>query len=119
MGLLHNLKAIFHDDWCSRCRTPMHEYYRQLYMLPVTVDHYVSHKDADYFIQNLIKVKRKADIPPGTYACGAIVYRCPACGHRLVKLSVFLPVRDQEKFEDYIYFEQGEMDDFLYAGRNG
>ena len=42
------------------------------------------------------------------------VYRCPQCAHRAVKLTVFLPVRDQEKTEQLLYFEDGEMDDFIW-----
>lgn len=48
------------------------------------------------------------------YACGAILYECPECGHRAVKLSIFLPVRDVEKPEDAFYFENGELDDFIW-----
>ena len=48
------------------------------------------------------------------YACGIHVYRCPQCGHHAVKLTVFLPVRDQEKVEQLLYFEDGEMDDFIH-----
>lgn len=82
-------------------------------MLPMMVGHYTSHKDPEYYRKNLRKVNRKADIPVGTYACGMIVYRCPACSHRTVKLSIFLPVRDQEKYEDGFLFENGELDDLI------
>lgn len=91
----------------------MDEVNRSLYMLPMYVGNYVSHKDANYYKKNLRKVDRKKDIPPGVYACGIISYKCPKCSHRMVKLSIFLPVRDQEKYEDFIYFENGELDDFL------
>ena len=47
------------------------------------------------------------------YACGAVMYECPECGHRLVKLSIFLPVRGQEKYEDTVWFQNGEMDNFM------
>lgn len=82
-------------------------------MLPMMVGHYVAHKDADYYKKNLVPVDKKADIPTGMYACGIIEYKCPKCCHRAVKLSIFLPVRDQEKPEDAYLFENGEMDDFL------
>lgn len=82
-------------------------------MLPMTVGHYYSHQDAKYYKQNLIKINKKADIPIGTYACGIISYQCPNCGYKLTKLSIFLPVRDQEKYEEYIYFKNGELDEFL------
>ena len=59
-------------------------------------------------------VEKKAQIPTGMYACGMHVYRCPQCAHRAVKLTVFLPVRDQEKTEQLLYFEDGEMDDFIW-----
>lgn len=114
MGFLRKIKAAFHDDWCSKCQTQMDETFRQLYMLPMMVGHYSAHKDAEYYKRNLKKVERKADIPTGVYACGAIAYRCPECGHQIVKLSIFLPVRDQEKYEDGYLFENGELDDFLW-----
>lgn len=113
MGFFRKIRAVFHDDWCSKCQTKMEERKRQLYKLPMMVGHYTSHEEADYYKKNLIKVNRKADIPIGQYACGMIVYECPECGHRPVKLSIFLPVRDQEKPEDAMYFENGEMNDFI------
>jgi len=115
MGLLRKIKAAFHDDWCSICQTQMNETSRQLYMLPMTVGHYCSHRDAEYYKRNLRKVSCKADIPVGVYACGAIAYRCPECGHRMIKLSIFLPVRDKEMDEDAMIFENGELDELLQA----
>lgn len=114
MGFLRKIRGVFHDDWCSKCQSKMDERKRQLYSLPMMVGHYVSHENAEYYKNNLRKVSRKADIPTGQYACGMIVYECPECGHRAVKLSVFLPVRDQEKLEEGLYFEKGEMDDFIW-----
>ncbi len=113
MGILRKMRAIFHDDWCSQCQATMEEKNRKLYMLPMMVGHYTSHKQADYYKQNLIRVNKKADIPTGNYACGMIAYTCPNCGHTAVKLSIFLPVREQEKFEEAFLFENGEMDSFL------
>lgn len=113
MGFFRKFCANFHDDWCSKCQNVMEERSRKLYMLPMMVGHYVSHKNPEYYKQNLIPVNRKADIPTGNYACGIIAYRCPECFHKAVKLSIFLPVREQEKYEDTFYFENGEMDDFV------
>ncbi len=113
MGFLRKLRSNFHDDWCSECQNVMEERSRKLYMLPMMVGHYVSHNEPEYYKQNLILVNCKADIPTGKYACGIIAYRCPECFHKAVKLSIFLPVRDQEKYEDVFYFKNGEMDDFV------
>lgn len=113
MGLFKKARLLFHDDLCPSCMEKMEERGKQLYMLPMMVGHYVSHSSALYYKKNLIKVHRKADIPIGQYACGINAYKCLSCGYRKVKLSVFLPVRDQEKYEDTIYFENGELDDFL------
>ncbi len=65
--------------------------------------------DSDY----ILTVISKVDISVGMYACGIIEYKCSKCCHRAVKLSIFLPVRDQEKPEDVYLFENGELDDFL------
>ncbi len=113
MGFLRKFRAVFHDDWCRKCQSQMEEKNRQLYMLPMTVGHYISHENADYYKKNLMKVNCKADIPTGTYACGMIHYHCPECGHNATKLSIFLPVRDVEKNEDAFLFDNGEMDDFI------
>lgn len=113
MGVLKKIRSIFHDNWCKEGSTEMLEKHRQLYMLPMTVGNYVSHKEANYYKKNLIRVNRKADIETGKYACGIISYKCPNCGHRMTKLCIFLPVRDQEKHEENVYFEHGELDDFL------
>lgn len=113
MGLIKKIKTFFHDDMCNNCQIQMEEKKRQLYALPMMVGHYIEHKDADYYRKNLHKVNRKADIPAGMYACGAVMYECLECGYKLTKLSIFLPVRDQEKYEDTICFENGELDDFL------
>lgn len=114
MSFFRKIRSIFHGDWCKECTEVMDITKKQLYMLPVLVDHYISHNDATYYKNNLIKVNRKADIPIGYYACGITVYCCPKCDYKCVKLSIFLPVRDQEKYEDTVYFENGEMDDFIY-----
>lgn len=114
MGPFRKMRQIFHDDWCSRCTAEMEVIRKQLYMMPMYVGHYVSHEEPEYYKKNLIPVSKKADIPTGRYACGAITYRCPNCGHRAVKLDIFLPVRGVEKREDARYYERGEMDDFLW-----
>ncbi len=113
MGMFRKMRSIFHDDWCTKCQNQMDEMDRKLYMLPMTVGHYSSHKEAEYYKKNLYRVNRKSEIPAGQYACGIVSYKCPSCGHRIVKLSIFLPVRDQEKYEDTIFFEHGELDLFL------
>ncbi len=113
MGVFRKIYAFFHDDCCSQCQTKMEERKRQLYRLPMMVGHYTSHADAEYYKRHLMKVHQKADIPVGNYACGMIVYECPECGHRPVKLSIFLPVRDEEKHEETLYFDNGEMEDFI------
>lgn len=61
----------------------------------------------------MIRVDKKADIPIGYYACGIYQYQCPNCKESLVKLSIFLPVRDQEKIEEIMYFKKGELDSFI------
>lgn len=113
MGILRKIRAPFHEDWCKKCTSAMTVTKKELFMLPVLVGHYVSHEDAEYYKKNLIKVSKKADIPTGYYGCGIFKYRCPDCGHERVRLKVFLPVRDVEKFEDMIYFENGEIDSIL------
>lgn len=114
MGVFRKMRAAFHDDWCSMCQTQMVEKGRKLFALPnMTVGHYVSHKEPEYYYKNLRAVSRKADIPSGMYACGLISYQCPQCGHHAVKASIFLPVRDQEKTEENILFEKGELDNLL------
>ena len=74
------------------------------------VGHYVSHSEQVYQIKNVTQVNKKEVIHTGQYACGIIAYKCPECLHEAVKLSVFLPVRDVEKYEDAFLFENGEVD---------
>ena len=113
MSLFKKMRSVFHDDWCSQCQNEMDIIHKQLFMLPhVIVGHYQSHEDANYYKQNLVKVNKKKDIPTGTYACGMHEYRCPICGHQAVKLTVFLPVRVEEKVEEVLYFDNEEMDNF-------
>ena len=115
MGLFKRMRAIFHDDWCSQCQHQMDVLKKQLYALPtMRVGHYTAHEEPEYYKENLIPVEKKAQIPTGMYACGIHVYQCPQCGHRAVKLTVFLPVREEEKVEQALYFEKGELDDFLW-----
>lgn len=114
MGLIKKFKAKFLDNCCSTCGCQVLECRRQLYMLPMSVGNYISHKEADYYREQLQKVDRKADIPTGIYACGAVEYQCSECGRRAVQLQIFLPVRDQEKYEDTVWFFNGELDDVLW-----
>ena len=113
MGLLKKLRCLFNDDICSKCGGTNDQTFKQLYLLDQMVGHYVCHEDANYYKKNIIKVEKKSDIPTGMYACGIIEYTCRNCNNKIVKLSVFLPVRDQEKYEEYIYFKNGELDEFL------
>lgn len=115
MGLFRKLRGVFHDDWCSQCQNEMDVVHKQLFALPeLTVGHYVTHDDAAYYKKNLVKIQKKAEVPTGMYACGMHVYQCSMCGHKAVKLTVFLPVREEEKVEQVLYFDKGEMDDFVY-----
>lgn len=114
MTLFRQLRERFHDDWCSRCTKEMEIERKQLYAMPEQlVGHYVSHTDAEYYKTHLTPVTRKADIPPGMYACGLILYRCPYCGHTAVKLTAFLPVRGEEMISEALYFEDCSLDQFL------
>ncbi|EOS23851.1 hypothetical protein C806_02637 [Lachnospiraceae bacterium 3-1] len=120
MGIFRKMRAAFHDDWCNLCQSEMDVMHKQLYAMPdVTVDHYVSHESADYYRKHLVPVEKKAQIPAGMYACGFHIYRCPNCGHRRTKLTTFLPVRDQEKIEEILFFDHGELDDFIYQSQTG
>lgn len=113
MGLLQNLRARFCDDYCDRCKTKAPVAGQRLFALPMTVGNYCSHKDASYYLRNLHPVSGKADIPAGYYACNAIRYRCADCGRQFVKLSIFLPVREQEKFEESLLFREGELNEMV------
>ncbi len=113
MGIFRKIKASLLDDWCGTCQVPMDVTLRRLYTLPMTVGHYIPHKDAEYYRRNLSRAACRADIPAGVYACEAIAYRCPGCGRRIVMLSIFLPVRDLDKWQDSYLFSRGELDDFL------
>ncbi len=117
MGIIKKFKSLLHDDWCSNCQIQMTENYKQLFMLPMSVGHYISHKNADYYKKNLVKVNSKKEIPISIYACGIKKYRCSKCGKSLVQLSIFLPVRDQEKYEETIYYKNGELDTFIEDNR--
>lgn len=94
---------------------------KKLFAMPnLTVGHYISQSKnftelgTEYLKKKLVPVDSKADIPTGMYACGIIAYKCAQCGHRAVKASIFLPVRDQELVEENLYFENGEIDGFIW-----
>ena len=115
MGLIDKWLRKYQDDWCRECRCEMEKARKQLFALPgMSVGHYEEHKEAAYYKEALHLVDKKADIPAGMYACGAIQYRCPQCGKRVTVLDPFLPVRDEEKHEGTVVFANGEMDDFLW-----
>jgi len=115
MGVFDTIKSKLRIDWCSSCHIEMDVEHKQLYALPdMTVGHYVRHENADYYKSHLIPIEKKAQLAPGVYACGLHVYRCSRCGRRVVNLTPFLPVRDQEKYEQNVAFENGELDDFIY-----
>ncbi len=91
---------------------------KQLYALPMTVGHYEEHNDAEYYLYNAIKVNRKADIPTGVYACGTYVYECPQCHKKFTKITVFLPVRDQEQYEGAFIFEDPRLENMILNGKD-
>lgn len=86
---------------------------KQLYALPMMVGHYESIDDPNYYVQNLIKVQKKSDIPTGCYACGTYLYHCPKCNKTVAKLTIFLPVRDQEQIEESHLMDNTELINFL------
>lgn len=115
MGFLRRIRAVFHENWCNLCQSEMDVMHKQLYALPdLTVGHYSSHESPEYYRKHLVPVTKKAEIPAGIYACGLHAYRCPQCGHRRVQLTVFLPVREEEKTEEILFFDHGELDDLIY-----
>lgn len=114
MSFLDKLKSKFKDDWCEKCTKPMELRKKQLFMLPtMTVGHYVSHDDPNYYLKNMLKVNKKADIPVGFYACGTYLYHCPTCGRDIAKITVFLPVRDQEQIEESFLYEDKDLISFI------
>lgn len=118
MGLIGKLKAKFCDDYCSKCQHKMDVAAVSLYALPdMMVGHYVIHKDPGYYKKHLVPIRQKSQVPAGMYACSIQVYQCPQCGHRPVKMRVFLPVREEEKTEQMFYFENGEMNDFIFGAQ--
>lgn len=119
MGLIKKLKSKIFDNCCSQCQNEMNITGQWLFALPeMRVGHYVRHEDADYYKKHLVPIMQKSQIPAGMYACNLYVYQCPSCGHQAVKLVVFLPVREEEKLEQGLYFEKGEMDDFVFGVQN-
>lgn len=115
MGIFRKMRAMFHEDWCSLCQSEMDVMHKQLFALPdVTVGHYCSHEEPGYFREHLVPVGKKSQIPAGMYACGLHQYRCPQCGNRRTKLTVFLPVREEEKIEEILFFDHGELDGLIY-----
>ena len=79
MGLIDKWLRKYQDDWCRECRCEMEKARKQLFALPgMSVGHYEEHKEAAYYREELHLVDKKADIPAGMYACGAIQYRCPS-----------------------------------------
>lgn len=114
MSFFDKLKSKFKDDWCEKCAKPMQLQKKQLFMLPtMTVGHYVSHDDPNYYLKNLVKVNKKADIPTGFYACGTYLYHCPTCQRDVAKLVVFLPVRDQEQVEEAFLYDDKDLLNFI------
>ncbi len=114
MGIFQKLKAALKDDWCSGCTVQMDEVGKQLYALPsMTVGHFQDIEDPNYYVQNLVKIQKKAEIPAGVYACGTYLYHCPQCGKTVAKLVVFLPVRDQEQVDGAHLFENKALIGFL------
>lgn len=114
MSFLRKARALLHDDWCQKCTNPMELKRKQLYMLPtMTVGHFEDIEDPNYYVQNLVKISKKAEIPAGFYACGTYLYHCPHCNKDIAKLTVFLPVRDQEQVDGAHLFEDATFIDFL------
>ena len=117
--MLDWLKRIFFGDGCSKCgsRVPPVLINKRLFALPtMTVGHSThlwEEGAAEYLIQHLVPISKKAEIPAGMYACGVVSYRCPECGYHWVQADIFLPVRDQEKHEQNIWFKNGELDCLL------
>ncbi len=105
MSIFKKAKAWLLDDWCTECVTQMNLRKKQLFCLPMTVGHFTDYEDPHYYTTHLTKVSKKADIPVGVYACGAHLYQCPKCQKKLVKLTIFLPVRDQEQIDGIHVFD--------------
>lgn len=113
MGVFSAITKRFKSNWCGNCKTEMATMYKRLYWMPMTVGHYAEHKDAGYYLKNLKPLMNIAQIPAGYYACDASMYRCSGCGRRITVMTPFLQVRNEEKTESHIIFENGELDNLF------
>lgn len=110
MGLLDKLKAKLRDDWCADCSRKLEiQGEPRIYSLPMMVGQYREHDDPVYYLRNLRPVFDIKSLPNGQYASRMTILRCPGCGCRRERLSIFLPVRGEEKFESVHFFENDEL----------
>ncbi len=114
MGWMGKLYACFHRNCCESCLCEQDLVREQLYALPtMQVGRYIRCSDVRYYRRALEKVRSKTEIPTGMYACRIQKYLCPKCGKKMVRLTIFLPVRDKEMVEQVLYYNDGEMDGFI------
>ncbi len=93
------------DRWCIKCQCSMELIQRQSCILPARI---LSNDPLRRDVSNYGKYLKKAgdgDTPAGFHACGVHLYRCPECGRRKARLTLFLPSGQ----ESYL-FERGELD---------
>ncbi len=116
MGILSNIVKKNSVLWCKDCKCDTVIIKNRLYFIPIRVG-YAMPKDkeiARYFLNKLVPISSKADIPAGFHAGNAKRYRCPSCGKYTDTVEVFLPVRDMEKYERTYFFKDGELDNLRY-----
>ncbi len=93
------------DRWCIKCQCSMDLAARQSCALPKVVVHSKDRWESSNYGKHLIKLGQDEAVPPECYGCGAHLYRCPECGRRKARLTLFFPDGQQV----YTY-EHGELD---------
>ncbi len=86
MSILRKMRAVFHDD-CVKLHGSYGSQKITTVFLPQMVGNYVSHKNAAYYKNSLIKVNKKADIPTGIMPAVHIFIPLSDCGYKFIKLS--------------------------------
>ncbi len=110
MGLFDKLLKKAGPTWCKTCKNERDLIAKQLYFMPKTVSSTMpAAEDFQYFLDNLVPIKTKSEIPTSFCAAGLKRYRCPTCGASRDFLEVFMPVRGEERFITAYHFYNGEL----------
>ncbi len=105
---------VFREPKCKECRVKIEKEEKLLFLIPVWTDQENS-ASLDYYCKNMRPISSVHEIPTGQRACRVLLYFCPQCGEKKIRIDDFILVRNEEVVHDTEYYDETALISLLNA----